>query len=562
MADKKCASGSEWNGAEGNGGTPGLHAVTYSDLYSTIYDEYGLARVGLKKPDFVPNQIYDILDLDSFCNADKPAFPSSENFPDFNAFQGAQIVMQSLHYRSLWDKFCQCKQGVDVCMGTRSRNGDGTWNPWVYYCASSITKYELDEATQEYCRGFETPSDPPGRTYYGVRSIVGGQESLYAACFIDVEAKTVGGNCGDCPPPDADEDKYLPPGENPPPDDFIICEPGNNACNPGDEDVAIYYFPCAPCADGAPGAKGDKGDKGDVGAPGEKGIDGSPGEPGAAGAKGDRGDKGDTGAVGATGERGEPGATGERGATGDKGEQGEPGLPGAPGAPGADGQKGDTGDKGDKGDDAMPEDVIDLTIPQGLCNEGLWEAAEIVVPVFARLAPQALAIFTALDAARKILCKPEEEESTQDLCVGIPLVGYEETTYDVATLYFNDRKTSKSGIGRYLNIPRPNRDALLAWASPERTYNPGSYMAYSQFQSSKGVKLQVLGQSIAECEAMRDILRQMSLFSDEETYFKAPGRKVTSHRVLQLHLRRITYWVDNSKHKEGRQPGTVIWSGK
>jgi hypothetical protein len=147
-----------------------------------------------------------------------------------------------------------------------------------------------------------------------------------------------------------------------------------------------------------------------------------------------------------------------------------------------------------------------------------------------------------------------------DLCVGIPMSGYDDDTYPQCVLYFNDRKTTKRGIGRYLVIPRPNIPAVLAIADNFPSYTPGQFYAYSQWYSSKGVKIAAHGQSAIQARTICDRLKSLSLMPPDKLFVDAPGREVARGQNLELHLRRITTFDDNKLLKNGRNSGNEIWS--
>ena len=136
---------------------------------------------------------------------------------------------------------------------------------------------------------------------------------------------------------------------------------------------------------------------------------------------------------------------------------------------------------------------------------------------------------------------------------------YEKYTAHCVILYFNDARTDKKGDGRYLQIPNPNTDTILQWANLNNEYNPGSYMAYTQYQHTRGVKIQVFGNTAESADQMRNLLETFTNFKSEELYFRAPARLCTPKLELKLKLVRITLFPDNSRQKDGRKLGTILW---
>lgn len=309
------------------------------------------------------------------------------------------------------------------------------------------------------------------------------------------------------------------------------------------------------------------------------------------------GEKGEKGDIGLTGEPGEKGEKGEKGDKGDQGEKGERGFQGIPGIPGRDGID------GIDGADAPPVDLTPITdkladieaqielIPTDCPDVNnlpvLAAIAAGLLTTSAEISASTLATGTAIAAAQTALqssvvlntnraigsieghidasLEPietqlddiEEAINNLDLCVGVPMRGFTEDTYECAVLYFSDAGHAKTGTGRYLVVPEPRKQKLLAWANTNRQYLPGSFMAYAQYYSSKGVKITAFGRSKAEADDWLDFLVGMSNLSDGDLFHRGEPRMVQEKLQPELYLRRITYFEDNRTLKSGRQGGEV-----
>ena len=139
------------------------------------------------------------------------------------------------------------------------------------------------------------------------------------------------------------------------------------------------------------------------------------------------------------------------------------------------------------------------------------------------------------------------------------MVSYEKSVYPCVVLYLNDARTTKAGIGRYLQIPNPNLDAVLSWADKNFIYEPGSWYQYTQYEHVRGPKIQVYGKDAETCQNMINTLKNLTLFEEESVYFNSPPRLVTPKERIGLYLVRATYFQDNRSKQSGRQTGRLIW---
>ena len=294
---------------------------------------------------------------------------------------------------------------------------------------------------------------------------------------------------------------------------------------------------------GAVGPKGDKGDKGDVGATGPAGADGVDGVAGPAGADGA------DGAVGPAGPAGPAGSNSGSGAVGPAGPAG---------ATGSVGPKGDKGDKGEKGDPGTGGNVefTTVTVDVGSCINNLFTSNQVQVSSIVGLESQTVMNFQRLFDIAKQTCREP------DLSVGEPLVSYTKSVYPCVVLYFNDARTSKLGIGRYLQIPNPNLLAILSWVNGNRLYKSGDWMAYNQYFDSKNVKVSAFGLDADEADMWRGILHSLTNFSNSDIFHHGNPRQTTEKLKYSLYLVRATYFLDNSRKKSGKQTGELIWENR
>ena len=145
-----------------------------------------------------------------------------------------------------------------------------------------------------------------------------------------------------------------------------------------------------------------------------------------------------------------------------------------------------------------------------------------------------------------------------DLNVGIPLGSYDEPTSECVVAYFNDEYTTKGRQGRYIQIPFPNMELFESFDWQRFSYRPGSYYIYAQYGNSKGSKLAMFGSSEEECLSTLSFWRGFVLEQQRGVYFVSQPRLVKTKRVLELRLKRLTYFPTREE-KEGRQNGRVIW---
>jgi hypothetical protein len=145
-----------------------------------------------------------------------------------------------------------------------------------------------------------------------------------------------------------------------------------------------------------------------------------------------------------------------------------------------------------------------------------------------------------------------------DLCSGVPLTSLGNDVAECAVLYFNDQRTSKEGIGRYVQVPKPKRDAILTWAETDPSWFTGSIYCYVQYFSSKGTKIAVFANESNTAILQRDLLKSFCAIPDSDIFFESPPRRVTDKLQLHLKLKTVTYYK-SATEKGGKQSGEVIF---
>jgi hypothetical protein len=207
-------------------------------------------------------------------------------------------------------------------------------------------------------------------------------------------------------------------------------------------------------------------------------------------------------------------------------------------------------------------EFIDLSVQYEDCNDAggtITRTTTVKVPKGTNGDARDLytLILNRIGVATNSLCIIDNKIEQIDPCVGVPLRGWEQDTGEVAVLYFNDQLTAKLGIGRYVNIPYPNRSAILQWAASIPTWQTGNVYVYTQYTSSQGVKIANYAPRVELALQQQAVLKSLTRLPQSDVYFDAPPRLVKDKQVLTLSLKRVTYFP-SGKEQAGRQAG-AIW---
>lgn len=582
------------NGSEPKPTSPPNFIIPVGDVICAMYGADSIMcqylRGGLGQ--IIPN-IW--VNTSEFCNS-PPNAPDSLSIFDFPTGWTGKVV--DLAKSQKWDTYCRCKGGGPVRCWVANIDPGTRYEASHYFCASQVE-------IRAFARGFAPYAD-------GVNAFVQsiGAESYYDNLTslefgtpeqpIPPPLYNVQGDCQFCggsippgtppppPVPGPNDPPLPPPGDGYPPAPPPSLPP--DLPPPPPPPHCIECPPGAPGAPGAPGVKGDKGDAGAVGPRGLPGLNGEKGDTGAIGFKGDKGDAGEAGATGAAGESGvagapgadgavgPAGATGAIGASGPKGDTGAPGpvgMSGSDGAPGLDGAIGPTGpqgergiigpqgEKGDKGEDAVIE-WEKVTLTRSYCNaQGETVEVPITFDVLRSESGSAAAAYTnlflALGEAVDNLCELKEELKHLDLCSGTPMRGIDQDTGECAVLYFNDARTTKQGIGRYIIVPHPKQSEIIAWAETDPIWQTGQWYTYEQYRSSQGPKVATFGSTDEVANQQLSLLRSFVRDDIGGSHLVGEPRLVSEKLQLQLRLKRVSYYT-SSAERAGRQPGTVWYT--
>ena len=308
-----------------------------------------------------------------------------------------------------------------------------------------------------------------------------------------------------------------------------------------------------------PGPQGPPGEKGDTGEKGEKGDTGAQGPPGEKGDTGEKGEKGDTGEKGERGDDGEPGQPGPQGPPG-VGSQGPPGEQGPPGPAGEKGEKGDTGLPGEGAEVEFEQ----VSVERVICNasgEPIEQSVtfSVISGDNGSTADLYQQLFGQLLDLTSSVCEIKKGLDTLDLNVGIPMRGYDFDTGECCVLYFNDQRTSKLGIGRYIAVPMPDLDAIMNWANADPDWLTGSWYSYIQYRNSQGPKVACYAPSSEIASVQLAVLRSFVRREIGEIYHLGQPRIVAEKQELELKLKRVTYFPSGLE-KAGRQEGNVIFT--
>ena len=287
-----------------------------------------------------------------------------------------------------------------------------------------------------------------------------------------------------------------------------------------------------------------------------------PPPPGATGATGSVGPAGPAGPAGPPGQNAPPctpctdGVDGLPGRDGVDGADGINGLDGIDGNDGLDGLDGVDGLDGADGRDGDEVEFTNITVPIGNCFENSFSVDGVQVSCIVGLESQVEQQFKSLlEIARQNCRQP-------DLSVGEPMVSYTKSVFPCVVLYFNDSRTTKFGIGRYLQIPNPNVPAILSWVDKNHLYKSGRWMAYNQYLDSKNVQVKAFGLNAMEANTWRNTLHSLSNFTNQDIFHPGQPRETTEKLEYDLYLVRATFFEDNSKKKSGRQTGKLIWEAQ
>jgi hypothetical protein len=168
-------------------------------------------------------------------------------------------------------------------------------------------------------------------------------------------------------------------------------------------------------------------------------------------------------------------------------------------------------------------------------------------------------IFNRLGIVANQLCTVSDSVGNIDPCIGIPLESFDLSTGETCVLYFNDQLTTKRGIGRYVNIPLPNRPEIMRWANTKPIWYTGGVYIYTQYFSAKGVKIANYAPTPEIATSQQELLISLSSLPSASIHFSAPPRLVQGKRVLELSLKTVTYFP-SAPARAGRQGGEIIYS--
>lgn len=573
------------NGSQKKSTSPDIAILTVGEIICGLYGESSLfcqySKGGLG--DIIPNAIFDV---NAFCGSEPPAIPSI-SITDFFGTGWVEKAISAAK-NSKWSEYCECKlpppepppfsggqcNCVKYIVNATIRFNDGStrniqntlWGEVISVRCATAGGNGACQPTY-LCRGFTFNSTVCNTLKeYSAASFAGGSQTgspptiaITSISRLDGTADT----CGD------------PPGRQPPAPNPTIPPPPSYPDNlpPPPPPPQCKVCPSIP---GAQGEKGDTGEKGEKGDKGDTGV------------KGDKGDKGDAGIQGIQGERG---ADGNRGVTGDKGEKGDKGdaglpgvdgrdgLPGSDGNPGRDGLPGERGergepglsikgDKGDRGEQGIPGEDAKVEFDTVLVSyDDCTPGGELVSKSITFQVIKGddgstydlyRELFQTLGGIDSQLCTIRGAMETLDLNIGVPMRGYEIPMPQCTVLYFNDTRTSKQGIGRYVNIPNPNNEEILKWAETDPLWQTGNWYVYTQYLTSRGAKVANYANDYETANQQQRILETFTNFTPGQIYHRGAPREVTQKLELQLRLKRVTYFP-GILGQAGNEPGEVLF---
>jgi hypothetical protein len=547
------------NGSRRKAGTDDYEWINQQELMCTLYGEDSWICQAVKSLAIVQLPV-DLIETSGFCSS-YVGYPSDIAVTDLLTPSGFINKVLQAAKATKWKQICECTpkpkkphEGANCYrINSPGINGypdcsDAEGEYFIEFNATEIRTVEtIWDTSKGLYRGSAQNGCPIIEIYDGSTFLLQvSQKSLSTLTLCD------GSDWEEDPPPIEDEDPppKPPPGIKPPPgrtgDKGEKGDKGE-AGQKGDKGTK-----------GDTGTKGDKGDKGDKGVKGDKGDKGDKGNAGNKGDKGDKGDKGNTGDEGLQGKKGDSGLKGDKGEKGDSGSKGDKGEKGNTGETGKVGAKGDKGDKGDKGADGIVE-FTNLRITYNDCGDSgnlIQRSTTVQVPKGKDGDTAALytLILGRLGVTTDALCTIENKVDHLDLNVGIPMRHYEGDTATCCVLYFNDQRTTKSGVGRYINVPAPNRTKVLEWAATDPTWETGNWYKYTQYRSSQGLKIANYAKTQEICDQQQLTLLSLTDLPTGSVYYSALSRLVANKGIYKLKLKRITFFA-SATEKAGRQDG-------
>ena len=205
-----------------------------------------------------------------------------------------------------------------------------------------------------------------------------------------------------------------------------------------------------------------------------------------------------------------------------------------------------------------------ITVTMKTCdNNGSIVEKSATVPVIKGVNGSTANLYTVLfDSileANESICSLAKKLEAMDLCVGIPMRGYETDTGDCVVLYFNDARSTKQGIGRYIQLPYAHHQKIIEWGNTDPIWKTGSWYTYLQFMSSQGPKISCFSLDEATAKLQLETLQSLLIDVLPPIYHLGKPRLVASKQELVLRLKRVTYFPSGLE-KAGRQPGQVIFT--